>query len=114
MKRIFTNYISTEEMFKLTDSELEDYQDFLNSIKNHTSDILHVSFNSEDKTFYIDYDNYYSFWFTTSDYLIWFLRILDLDVNIKDLFLNKYVSSHTKKMQVKLILKALNERGLKL
>ena len=114
MKKIFTNRLSTEEMFKLSNSELDDYQEFINSIKNHNSDILHVSFNKEDHTFYIDYDDYYSFWFTTSDYLIWFLRILESDINIKDLSLNKDVSHHTKKVQVNLILNELEKRGLKL
>jgi len=73
-----------------------------------------VSFNSDDKTFYIYYDDYYSFCFTTSDYLILFLRILESDINIKDLYLNKDVSHHTKKMQVNLILNELAKRGLKL
>jgi len=114
MKKIFTNRLSTEELFKLSNSELDDYQEFVNSIKNHNSDILHVSFNKEDRTFYIDYDDYYSFWFTTSDYLIWLLRILESDINIKDLSLNKDVSHHTKKVQVNLILNELEKRGLKL
>ncbi|NHO34446.1 hypothetical protein [Acetobacter fallax] len=66
--------------------------------------IHHVIYNDIRGTFQnLEDGEDNSFWFTTSDYLRWYLDILD----------NNYIYLEDKKEQTKLILNELNKRGLK-
>jgi len=67
--------------------------------------IYHVVFNEIRGTFQkLEDGEDDSFWFTTSDYLIWYLKVLDSDsIYLED-----------KEEQKKLILDELAKRGLKL
>lgn len=65
---------SSEKSKRYRHNKKKKHQDFLRSL------VKRVEFNTETNEFielHPDNDEYYSFWYGTSDYLLWRLRLLD-------------------------------------
>lgn len=97
-KYLFNERISTENRKSI--------REFIAELEEETqSKIYHVVYNEIRGTFQkLEDGEDDSFWFTTSDYLLWYLKVLDSDsIYLED-----------KEEQKKLILDELAKRGLKL
>lgn len=65
---------SSEKSKRYRQNKKKKHQDFLKSL------VKRVEFNTDTKEFIeltLENDEYYSFWYETSDYLLWRLKLLD-------------------------------------